>query len=113
MHWKVSLKVALYYRDACSIEFEDHLIITGGFFTEITVSIYNDDGWVQDLANLNTGRRCHSCSHYTSDNDLVSNLTSQLDIKISKLTLALLPFLDLAVAKSPQSIRMVTDDDDV
>ena len=65
------LKITLYYRYACSIEFEDHVILTGGTYTKNTVSIYNDDGWVKDLANLNTGRFKHSCSHYISNNDLV------------------------------------------
>ena len=60
------------YRHACSIELEDQVIVTGGYYTKNTVSIYNDAGWVKDLANLNTGRRGHSCSHFTSDNDLVT-----------------------------------------
>jgi len=55
---------------ACGIEFEDQVIVTGGRNTMDTVSIYNDDGWVRDLASLKTGRYVHSCSHYTSDNDL-------------------------------------------
>ena len=59
-------------RDACSIEFEDQVIVTGGKYTMDTVSIYNDDGWVKDLASLKTGRYGHSCSHFTSDNDLVT-----------------------------------------
>ena len=37
-----------------------------------TVSVYNDYGWVIDLAPLKTGRYAHSCAHYTSDDDMVS-----------------------------------------
>ena len=70
--WNLFPLVALYYRDACSIEFDDQVIVTGGYYTKNTVSIYNDDGWVQDLANLTTGRYLHSCSYFTSDDDLVT-----------------------------------------
>ena len=37
-----------------SIEFEEEVIITGGGNTKNIVSIYNDDGWVKDLANMQT-----------------------------------------------------------
>jgi len=56
--------------NACSIELEDRVIVTGGYYTRNTVSIYYDDGWHQDLADLNTGRYWHSCSHYISGNEL-------------------------------------------
>ena len=56
---------------ACSIELEDRVIVTGGYYTRNTVSIYYDDGWHQDLADLNTGRFWHSCSHYISENEQV------------------------------------------
>jgi len=55
---------------ACSIQFEDQVILTGGLETRNIVSVYNDDGWVRDLAPLKTGRYWHACGHYTSDNDL-------------------------------------------
>ena len=64
--------VTLYFRWACGIEFADQVIVTGGLATKKIVSIYNVDGWVQDLANLNEGRYGHSCSHFTSGDDLVS-----------------------------------------
>ena len=60
------------FRQACGIQFEDKLIVTGGLATKTTVSVYNDYGWVKDLAPLKTGRHAHSCAHYTSDDDLVS-----------------------------------------
>ena len=61
------------FRHSCAIEFEDEVIVTGGNWRRSTVSVYNDDGWVQDLAPLNKGRYGHACGHYTSDNDLVIN----------------------------------------
>ena len=73
--------LAFYYRNACGIEFEDQVIVTGGWNIFNTVSIYNDDGWVKNLASLNTGRYNHACSHFTSDNDLVTRQL-QLVIKI-------------------------------
>ena len=56
---------------ACGIEFEDQVIVTGGVNSKSIVSVYNDGGWVKDLASLNIGRYAHSCGHYNSDNDLV------------------------------------------
>ena len=62
----------LSFRFACGIELDDKVIITGGGGdTKNTASVYNDDGWVEDLAFLNTGRAFHACAHYTSDNELV------------------------------------------
>ena len=63
-------------RQACSIQFEDQVIITGGQNTTMnkglkTVSVYNDDGWIQDLAPMQRGRYGHSCGHYSSDDDIV------------------------------------------
>ena len=59
------------YRLSCAIELEDKVIVTGGISAMTTVSVYNDDGWVKDLAPLKSGRYGHSCGHYTSDEDLV------------------------------------------
>ena len=55
------------YRRACAIPEEASLVITGGFYTERTVSRYNITGWVEDLAELNVGRRNHGCSSYYKD----------------------------------------------
>ena len=50
------------------------MILTGGLYSKSIVSVYNDDGWIQDLASLKTGRYDHSCGQYTSNNELVKNL---------------------------------------
>ena len=42
------------------------MILTGGFYTLNTVSVYNAEGWQRDLPPLNTGRRNHACSSYWS-----------------------------------------------
>merc|ERR1712198_569486 len=55
---------------SCAIEFEDQVIVTGGISALTTVSVYNDNGWVKDLAPLKSARQGHSCGHYTSDEDL-------------------------------------------
>ena len=44
------------YREACSIPLENTVILTGGYFTPTTVSEYNTEGWVRDLAPLTHGR---------------------------------------------------------
>ena len=67
--------VMMSFRYACSIKLEYEVIVTGGFdgtyLTRQTVSVYTEEGWVQDLASLRHGRYNHACAHYTSDNDLV------------------------------------------
>ena len=42
-------------------------MITGGSHNEKTVSRYNIAGWMEDLTNLNIGRRFHGCSSYYKD----------------------------------------------
>ena len=55
------------YTDSASVE----VIITGGVADHTTtdtlytrVSLYNEAGWVRDLAPLGTGRRAHACTSY-------------------------------------------------
>ena len=44
------------------------MVIVGGRYTPKTVSVYNMDGWVRDLPNLNQGRTNLACGHYLDDN---------------------------------------------
>ena len=65
-----SVRNYVYYSDACAIPDGDSVIITGGnggISTQNTVSVYNIEGWQQDLPPLNTGRYDHACSSYMSD----------------------------------------------
>ena len=55
------------YSRACGIPDEETVIITGGTYSQNTVSVYTVDGWQQDLPPLNTGRFGHACSSYWSD----------------------------------------------
>ena len=55
------------YSDSCAIPDVDTVIITGGYNNLKTVSVYNVQGWQEDLAPLNTGRRDHACSSYWLD----------------------------------------------
>ena len=61
----------MYFSFACSIEFEDKVIVTGGFFTEKTVSVYDIEGWVKDLPSLQRGRYNHGCGHYVNDKNKI------------------------------------------
>ena len=56
------------YRDSCAIPDPDTdtVVITGGRWTEKTVSVYSDQGWQEDLPDLITGRVYHACAGYTS-----------------------------------------------
>ena len=62
----VHLVTVFYYRFACAIALEDSVMVTGGSSTLTTVSVYNVQGWQNDLSPLNTGRRDHACSSYWS-----------------------------------------------
>merc|ERR1711973_662937 len=52
---------------ACSIELPEMFILTGGFDTMTTVSRYTTDGWMEDLPELNVGRRGHGCGYFYND----------------------------------------------
>ena len=60
--------VTVYFSWACAIPDEDtvNVIITGGYYTRNTVSVYSVEGWHWDLPPLNTGRYNHACSSYWS-----------------------------------------------
>ena len=75
-----TLNKCLYFRHACSIQFNEKVIVTGGYYTGTTfyttriVSVYNIGGWVEDLPDLNTGRRNHGCGHYVDNNNDIVRL---------------------------------------
>ena len=55
---------------ACSIQEDDRVIITGGH-SDKTVSVYDENGWVEDLSSLNLGRRGHACTSFISKGEEV------------------------------------------
>ena len=60
------------FRSSCGIEMEDTVIITGGalylaFGVSDKATIYNDNGFVEDLPSLNIARYGHGCGHYITD----------------------------------------------
>ena len=54
-----------YFSHACSIQEDDRVIITGGHST-MTVSVYDENGWIEDLPSLKEGRRVHACTSFAS-----------------------------------------------
>ena len=62
------------FSDACTIQLEDWVVVTGGTDRDYkTVSIYDVNGWVEDLPDLNQARDEHGCGYYVdSNNDIVS-----------------------------------------
>ena len=53
----------------CTIQFDDYVIITGGWYGfSNKVVLYEDDGHLIDLNPLVHGRAFHGCGHYI-DND--------------------------------------------
>ena len=69
----------LFLSDACSIQLEDIVILTGGFYTKNTVSVYSTDGWLEDLPDLLTGRYVHGCGHYINNNNKMVTSVTLLD----------------------------------
>ena len=67
----------LLVREACSIELEDQVIVTGGEFTRTRVDVYNMEGWVMELPELNPGRRNHGFGHYINSNNKMVNCIFQ------------------------------------
>ena len=50
------------------------VIITGGRYNDVgrRVSVYNEQGWVEDWPSLNKWRYDHGCGHFiNSDNNMV------------------------------------------
>ena len=62
------------YSDACLIDEGDSFLLTGGSYTPTRTSRYSSDGWLQDLDDLNTGRRDHACGWYTVTEGIINIL---------------------------------------
>ena len=56
----------IYYRYACSITLDDHVVITGGYDTMTRVSRYEESGFVRNMPSLNNGRDNHGCTSFLS-----------------------------------------------
>ena len=70
----ITINKCVFFRAACSIQFNEKVIVTGGYYTETTVSVYDIGGWVEDLPDLNTGRLEHGCGHYVDNNNDIVRL---------------------------------------
>ena len=65
------------FRHACSIELKEIVILTGGYskVTHSKVTVYNNEGFVEDWPELNTGRYDHGCGHFVNtDNKVVRHI---------------------------------------
>ena len=75
---KYWLKSYSHYRYACSIpDLEtDTVVLTGGVYTQTSVSRYGKEGWIEDFSSgLRYGRYDHGCASFLSnDNELVKFL---------------------------------------
>ena len=61
--------------DACAIELEDTVVVTGGgyYMGMATVQVYTISGPQEQLPDLMTGRWGHACAHFVdSENRVVS-----------------------------------------
>ena len=73
--YKVILKnLKILFSYGCTIQLSERVILTGGSSNaqKPRVTMYDINGWVADLPELNTGRYRHGCGHYyNDDNELV------------------------------------------
>lgn len=58
-------------QDACGIPVEDTFILTGGYHTRTTVTMYNISGNFWELPKLNTGRWNHGCGYYVREEEVI------------------------------------------
>ena len=68
----------LFFSGACPIQLENKVILTGGVIDSVestTVSVYDRNGWIGNLPNLQTVRRNHGCGHYRDDNDNIVSVS--------------------------------------
>ena len=65
-----------YYSGDCAIPdpITDTVVVTGGGYTYHTVVRYGQQGWLEDLPDLISGRNEHACSSFMSSGRLVSNM---------------------------------------
>ena len=72
----LSIQQFIFDRYACAIpdQEEEEVIITGGYDTLTTVSVYNETGGQRDLAPLNQGRQNHACGSYVNGGKKVNHI---------------------------------------
>ena len=71
---------------ACAIEFEDRVVVTGGYYGRVgTVQMYTVSGPQEQLPDLQTSRYRHACAYYLDSQDravsiIACTITSHLTI---------------------------------
>ena len=63
---------------SCSIPDVDSVVVTGGQYSKGDVVRYNEDGFVEDLPQLISGRWSHACSWYTNSQGAMVNMPPKL-----------------------------------
>ena len=65
--------LCFHFSEACSIELDDQLVVTGGVYYPTRVDVYTTDGWIMELPNLIDGRLRHGCGHYVNSYNKMVN----------------------------------------
>ena len=64
--------------DACAIELEDTVVVTGGAGPTInplaTVQVYTISGHLEQLPDMTTPRKSHACAHFRDSGDRVVSI---------------------------------------
>ena len=72
------------FSGACAIEFQDRVVVTGGWYAIATVQEYTLSGPQEQLYSLQTPRYDHACAHYLDSQDravsIACNITAHLTI---------------------------------
>ena len=69
-------KYCLYFSQACTIQLDEEVLVTGGYDNPTRVDVYTIDGWSRELPQLNNGRNQHGCGQYINTDDKMVNCTT-------------------------------------
>ena len=61
--------ISIKFSEFCAIGLEDKVILTGGYESKYTAEVYNIDGFVEGLPQLQTQHYKHGCGHYINSDD--------------------------------------------
>ena len=84
------------FSNACAISDGDFVLVTGGTFSEFSVTRYNRDGVINDpdLPYLSSGRWSHACAKYLNDQQ---ETVKYLDINDQEIQIHLNPHVQVYI----------------
>ena len=69
-----------FFSQACSIELEDRVVVTGGNYDGTRVQMYNISGLVESLPDINTPRVDHACGQFLNSDGVIVSIQMHLKV---------------------------------